>query len=95
MIVGLGVGLFYSAVTTAAVTALPDSQSSLAGGLVYMFQIAGGAIGLGLTTAVFSNQPTFIEGIEAAFRLDAVLAEMADAQDGADPNRTRLEGNAS
>ncbi|NLG46439.1 metalloregulator ArsR/SmtB family transcription factor [Gordonia sp. (in: high G+C Gram-positive bacteria)] len=28
-------------------------------------------------------------------RLDAVLAEMADAQDGADPNRTRLEGNAS
>ncbi len=54
-IVGLGVGLFYSAVTTAAVTALPDSQSSLAGGLVYMFQIAGGAIGLAAITAIFTT----------------------------------------
>ncbi len=54
-IVGVGVGLFYSAVTTAAVTALPDSQSSLAGGLVYMFQIAGGAIGLAAITAIFTT----------------------------------------
>lgn len=28
-------------------------------------------------------------------RLDAVLAEMAEAQHGADPNRSRIEGNAS
>ena len=54
-IVGVGVGLFYSCVTTAAVTALPDSQSSLAGGLVYMFQIAGGAIGLGAVTTIFTT----------------------------------------
>jgi hypothetical protein len=39
-----------------------------------MFQIAGGSIGLGLTTAVFSAQDSFIEGIEAAFRLDAGLS---------------------
>jgi EmrB/QacA subfamily drug resistance transporter len=55
ILIGLGVGLFYSSVTTAAVTALPDSQSSLAGGLVYMFQIAGGAIGLGAATAIFTR----------------------------------------
>lgn len=55
VIVGVGVGLFYSAVTTAAVTALPDSQSSLAGGLVYMFQIAGGAIGLAAITTLFTR----------------------------------------
>lgn len=54
-IVGMGVGLFYSAVTTAAVTALPESQSSLAGGLVYMFQIAGGAIGLAAITTLFTR----------------------------------------
>ena len=45
VITGLGVGLFYPSVTTAAVTALDPSRSSLAGGIVYMFQIAGGAVG--------------------------------------------------
>ena len=53
VLLGLGVGLFYSSVTTAALTALDPSKSSLAGGLLYMFQIAGGAVGLGLTTALF------------------------------------------
>ena len=55
VITGLGVGLFYSSITTTAVTALDPSRSSLAGGIVYMFQVAGGAIGLGLTTTVFTT----------------------------------------
>jgi EmrB/QacA subfamily drug resistance transporter len=54
-IVGIGVGLFYSSITTAAVTALPESQSSLAGGIIYMFQIAGGAIGLAAITTLFTR----------------------------------------
>jgi EmrB/QacA subfamily drug resistance transporter len=53
-ITGIGVGLFYASITTAAVTALDPSRASLAGGLVYMFQIAGGAIGLGITTTIFT-----------------------------------------
>jgi MFS family permease len=53
ILLGVGVGLFYSAVTTAALTSLPPEKSSLAGGLLYMFQIAGGAVGLGLATALF------------------------------------------
>jgi EmrB/QacA subfamily drug resistance transporter len=53
VVTGLGVGLFYSSITTAAVTALDPARSSLAGGIVYMFQVAGGSIGLGLTTTVF------------------------------------------
>ena len=53
VVLGVGVGLFYSTVTTAGVTALDPSRSSLAGGILYMFQIAGGAVGLGLTTTVF------------------------------------------
>jgi EmrB/QacA subfamily drug resistance transporter len=53
VVMGMGVGLFYSTITTAAVTALDPSRSSLAGGIVYMFQVAGGSVGLGLTTTVF------------------------------------------
>jgi EmrB/QacA subfamily drug resistance transporter len=53
VVLGVGVGLFYSAVTTAALTAVEPSRSSLAGGLLYMFQIAGGAVVLALTTTVF------------------------------------------
>src|SRR4029079_1880977 len=51
VVLGIGVGLFYSSVTTAAITALDPSRSGLAGGIVYMFQIAGGSIGLGLHPA--------------------------------------------
>ena len=55
IVTGLGVGLFYPTITTAAVTALDPARSSLAGGIVYMFQIAGGAIGLGLATTIFTS----------------------------------------
>ncbi|MBA3262533.1 MAG: MFS transporter [Thermoleophilaceae bacterium] len=55
VVTGVGVGLFYSSITTAAVTALDPSRSSLAGGIVYMFQVAGGSVGLGLTTTVFTT----------------------------------------
>jgi hypothetical protein len=53
VIAGIGIGLFYSSVTTAGVTSLDPSRSSLAGGILYMFQVAGGAVGLGLTTTMF------------------------------------------
>lgn len=73
-VLGIGIGSFYPTATTAGVTSVDESQSSLAGGILYMCQIAGGAIGLGLTTAVFSAQDSFVEGIQAAFRLDAGLS---------------------
>jgi MFS family permease len=69
-----GLGLFYSSVTTAAVTALDPARSSLAGGIVYMCQIAGGAIGPGLNTAIVLSAATLSDGIRLAFRVDAVLA---------------------
>jgi EmrB/QacA subfamily drug resistance transporter len=74
VVLGIGIGSFYPTATTAGVTSVDESQSSLAGGILYMCQIAGGAIGLGLTTTVFSAQESFVEGIEAAFRLDAALS---------------------
>ena len=74
IVLGVGVGLFYSSVTTAAVTALDPSRSSLAGGIVYMCQVAGGAIGLGLNTAIVLAGATLADGIKVAFRVDAALA---------------------
>jgi len=74
VVLGIGIGSFYPTATTAGVTSVDESQTSLAGGIVYMFQIAGGSIGLGLTTTVFSAEPDFIDGIQAAFRLDAALS---------------------
>jgi EmrB/QacA subfamily drug resistance transporter len=88
VVLGIGVGLFYSSITTAAVTALDPSRSSLAGGLVYMFQVAGGAVGLGLTTTIFITayedhlqahargavRDAFAAGMQWSFRLVAALA---------------------
>ena len=75
VVLGVGIGCFYPTATTAGVTSVDESRTSLAGGIVYMFQIAGGSIGLGLTTTVFSSHvPPFADGIEAAFRLDAALS---------------------
>jgi EmrB/QacA subfamily drug resistance transporter len=74
VILGIGVGLFYSSITTAAVTALDPSRSSLAGGIIYMFQIAGGSIGLGLNTALVVTAGSLVEGIHRAFLVNAVLA---------------------
>ncbi len=75
VILGLGIGSFYPTATTAGVTSVDESQTSLAGGIVYMFQIAGGSIGLGLTTTVFSSAiPPFADGIHSAFLLDAGLS---------------------
>jgi EmrB/QacA subfamily drug resistance transporter len=75
VVLGVGAGSFVPTATTAGVTSVDESQTSLAGGIVYMFQIAGGSIGLGLTTTVFSSAvPPFVDGIQAAMRLDAALA---------------------
>ena len=73
-VLGIGVGLFYSSITTVAVTALDPSQSSLAGGIVYMCQIAGGAVGLGFNTAIVASASSLADGISVAFKVDAGLA---------------------
>lgn len=51
---GVGVGLFVSSATTAGITALPGARASLGGGILYMLQLGGGAIGLALNTTIFT-----------------------------------------
>jgi len=74
VVLGVGIGLFYSSITTAAITALDDSRASLAGAIVYMFQIAGGSIGLGVSTAIVLSAAKMADGIAIAFLVDAILA---------------------
>jgi EmrB/QacA subfamily drug resistance transporter len=74
VVLGVGVGLFYSSITTVAITALEPSRSSLAGAIIYMFQIAGGSVGLGLNTAIVVSAPTLVAGVRTAFLVDAGLA---------------------
>lgn len=74
VVLGVGVGLFYSSITTAGITCLDPSRTSLAGAIVYMFQIAGGSIGLGVNTAIVLSNSNFAEGIRIAFLTDAVIA---------------------
>ncbi|MEZ5828019.1 MAG: MFS transporter [Hyphomicrobiales bacterium] len=74
VVLGVGVGLFYSSVTTAAITVLDPSRSSLAGAIIYMFQIAGGSIGLGANTAIVLSATHMAAGIHIAFLVDAILA---------------------
>ena len=74
LVLGIGIGLFYSSVTTAAVTALDASQASLAGAIVYMANVAGGAIGLALNTAIVVSSPSLTEGIARAFVVSGALA---------------------
>lgn len=52
---GIGLGLFYSTVTTAGVTSLDPARAGLAGGIIFMFQLVGGSVGLGLTTTIFMS----------------------------------------
>jgi len=74
VVLGTGIGLFYSSVTTAAVTALEPSEASLAGAIVYMFQIAGGSIGVALNTVIIASASSMAAGIHTAFLVDGALA---------------------
>jgi hypothetical protein len=53
--IGAPLAALVSPVTTLAVTALDPSQSSLAGGIVDVCQVAGGAVGLGINTAIVES----------------------------------------
>jgi EmrB/QacA subfamily drug resistance transporter len=74
VVLGIGIGLFYSSITTAAITAVDPSRASLAGAIVYMFQVAGGSVGLGFNTALVVTATSLTAGIHRAFLVDAGLA---------------------
>ena len=52
---GIGLGFAVPSITTAAVSSVSESRGSLAGGIVYMFQLVGGAFGLAVATTIFTD----------------------------------------
>ena len=73
VLTGIGIGLYFSAITTAAITAVDPDDSSLAGGIVYMGNIAGGSLGLGLSTAIVLASSGLVSGIRNSFLFDVAL----------------------
>ena len=53
MLCGAGIGLAIPSITTAAVGSVKESRASLAGGIVFMFQLSGAALGLAIITTIF------------------------------------------
>jgi len=52
---GIGLGFAIPSITTAGVSAVSESRGSLAGGIIYMFQLVGGAFGLAVATTIFTD----------------------------------------
>jgi hypothetical protein len=77
VLVGVGAGFFYPSITTAAVTMLDASRSSLAGGITYNYHNAGGAMGLGLVTALFTSRSEDVVVSDAAEKGLAMTGEQA------------------
>jgi len=50
---GIGLGIGLTAITTAGVGAVKESMSSLAGGIIMMFQLSGAALGIAIVTTIF------------------------------------------
>jgi fucose permease len=79
LVLGCGFGLFISTITTAAVTSLAAARASLGGAILYMFQVAGGSVGLALTTTVFTRGAQ--DGLYSdAAALGASKGELDDVQ---------------
>ncbi|HEY2260054.1 MAG TPA: MFS transporter [Solirubrobacteraceae bacterium] len=82
VLVGAGVGVFFSSVTNAALTSLDPSRTGVGSGLTFMFQLVSGAVGLGIATTVFTSVSAnhaaarvgFVAGVHAALRVTAAIA---------------------
>jgi MFS family permease len=86
VLLGLGTGLFYSAAFTVAVSSLEQKRASLASGIIYMFQVAGGSVGLGIATTIVATAAgpeaqagghagtAFVSGLHETLLVSAALA---------------------
>ncbi|MEM8843878.1 MAG: MFS transporter [Pseudomonadota bacterium] len=74
VILGVGVGLYFSSVTTVGVKMIDPKHASLAGAILYMMINASGAMALALNTAIVASAHIFAEGISMAFIVNGCLA---------------------
>jgi EmrB/QacA subfamily drug resistance transporter len=81
LLVGVGAGAAIGSAGTAAVSAVDEQHSGLAGGLSFMVHLLFGAIGVAIATAVFTTQASltatgdeFAEGMNAVFVFATIVA---------------------
>jgi hypothetical protein len=82
IVMGIGVGLFLSTLTNAALGALDPSRSGIGSGPILGTQLVSGAIGIGIAPTVFTalsrrhpDTPAgFVAGFHGATRVDAAIA---------------------
>ncbi len=55
ILIGVGIGISVPSITTAAVGLVKESRASLAGGIVFMFQLVGAGLGLAIITTIFTD----------------------------------------
>jgi EmrB/QacA subfamily drug resistance transporter len=77
VLVGAGLAFYASSLTTAAVTALDESERSLASAVIFTFRVGGGALGLGLMTAIVATSGGFLPGFQDGFRINAGFSVLA------------------
>ncbi|MCO1336027.1 MFS transporter [Microbulbifer sp. OS29] len=73
LLVGVGLGIFSPAAVTAAITAADSSNSSLSGAVIYMFRFLGGALGLGINSAILASAPDIGGGVGRALFVDGYI----------------------
>ncbi len=55
ILAGVGLGFAVPSITRLGVSAVSESRGSLAGSILYMFQLLGGAFGLAVATTIFTD----------------------------------------
>lgn len=83
LLVGIGTGSAFSSLVAIGVSSVSEEQGGLAGGLLCMSQLAGGAIGLGGVTAVVSEVAAgsaegfpgaaLVQGVQSGFLIAALV----------------------
>lgn len=76
-LVGAGLAFYASSLTTLAVTALSDAERSLSSALIFTLRVGGGALGLGLMTAIVATSGAFLDGFRDGFLVNALFAGLA------------------
>jgi MFS family permease len=77
LIIGVGLGLAFIAITIASTAGVPDDRAGLAGGLINTTQQIGGAIGLAIITTVAAGHASVVQSAAAAdggFRAGLLVA---------------------
>lgn len=74
VLIGLGTGGVFGSMLATGIRVLPEERRGLASGLLYTFQLAGGAIVLASATAVATGSEELLQGAKSAFLFAAVLS---------------------